>query len=171
MSAFTFEKGGVDVTDLVLTPSDFGDTANGLSFWYSDVKTVTNFTTITANIAFKELTPDGANTAVDYRLQCVLQGQEDNNEWTDLVSQGSSLFQTEQALNRRLIVTEGVSDFEPAQEFFQSDALGRPTLGVTHEQAPVPDDIRLCIVLGDTQTTPPNAALTSVKVSATGTLK
>lgn len=166
MSAFTFQKDGSDVVDLVLTPQSFD--SDGI--WVSDSKSITNFAKITIDVEFEEITPDGADNTVDFRIQAVLQGQADNGKWYNLVSQNSGYFSSEQAPVKRLVFTEAVSDYEPGVEFFQSDALGRPTVATSHEQGSLPDDVRLCIILADRNSNPPNLPLTSVKLSAAGRL-
>lgn len=166
MASITFQKDGVGVVNQTITPADF---VNGV--WHSDEVTVTNDTRVTANVSYASLTPDGADVPVDYRLQAVLEGQEDTGEWIPLVRQFTPTFRSENAPLRRLIANDGPTAYDPDFGHIIPNELGNESVEVSVSDVAIPDKIRMCLVLGDTNTSPPNAGLTSVVVTMTGNVR
>lgn len=162
MANVTFQKDGVDVVDLFLTPADFD--ANGL--WHSDPVSTSNDTRVTANATFTDLTPDGSNVNVDYRLQTVLEGEEDVGVWGVLVRQLNPTFRSESAPTQRLIATTGPLNYEPGVPSVIPDALGNENILVSVEDVEIPDAIRVCVALADRNQG--NPGLTSFKLTLRG---
>lgn len=147
MANFKFEKNGVDVVDFQLTPSDF---TNGL--WHSDTKTIQNVDRMTVNATYAKLTPDGASVNVDYRLKVILEGQEADGTWSPLVNQFTAIFSSEQPPTRRLIATNKPTSYDPSNSHIIADALGNATVEVSVEDIDIPDNVRVCVELGDKDT-------------------
>lgn len=165
MASVTFSKNGVNVIGTTFTPADFtGGT------WHSDEVTTQNLDRVTVNVVYSGLTPDGKTTDVDFRLQAVLEGQEDDGSWLPLVHQFTPHFTSDNANTRRLIATSKPTSYDPDFEHGIPDALGNEAIGVTVGDVDIPDKIRMCLVLADRNSSPPKAALTSVVISMTGQL-
>jgi len=162
MASFVFQKSGVDVVDLVLTPSDFD--VNGM--WHSDSIATSNDTRVTVNVIYSELDPDGSNVNVDYRLQATLEGEEGSGVWLPLVKQLSSTFRSESALTRRLIATNTPTAYDPNVEHIIPDALGNEAIKVTAEDVEIPGSVRMCLQLADRDQGFPG--LTSFKLTLRG---
>lgn len=163
MASISFQKNGVDINNLTLTPADF---TNGM--WHSDEVTTTNDNRVTANITYGALTPDGANVAVDYRLQAILEGQESNGDWVSLCRQFTPMFRSENALVRRLIATSGPTAYDPDFAHIIPDALGNEAVEISVSDVDIPDKVRICLTLADR-----NAGgqdLTSFTVTMTGSI-
>ena len=163
MSQFKFQKDNVDVSDLVLAAADF---ANG--GWHSDEVTTQNVDRVTAMVEYKELTPDGKDNNVQYRLQAVLEGKEADGSWTPLVKQQNGLSSSENALKRKLVCSSTPMSYDPDSEHIIPNAIGQEDVAVSFEQADVPDKVRLCITLAEISYDPPLASLTSVKLTLNG---
>lgn len=162
MASFTFQENGVDVVNKTFTPADFD--ANGM--WHSDDFVINSETRVTANITYSSLTPDGSATTVDYRLQAVLEGQEDSGDWLPLVRQFNSHYKSENASVRRLIATSGPTAYDPDFGHIIPDALGNEAVEVTVADVDIPGKVRMCLSLADTNSG--NDDLTSVVISMTG---
>ena len=161
MANFAFQKDGVDVENLILTPADF---TNGL--WHSDERTAQNVERMTVNSVYSSLTPDGSVVNVDYRLKVVLEGKEVDGTWTALVNQFSAIFSSEQALTRRLIATSRPTAYDPSNSHIIADALGNEMIEISVEDIDIPESVRICIELGNRNAG--YAALISFGVSLTG---
>lgn len=161
MANFKFEKGGSDVTNLVMTPSDF---VNGQ--WHSDEKSIQNVDRMTLSATYSDLLPDGANVNVDYRLKVTLEGKESDGTWSALVNQFSPIFSSEQAPTRRLIATNRPTSYDPNTSHIIADALGNETVEISVEDIDIPDLVRVCIELGDRNTGA--VGLTSFGISLNG---
>lgn len=162
-TSFSFQKNGSDVQDLVLTAADFVSGA-----WHSDAVSTSNDTRVVANIVYKDLNPDGSDVAVDYRLQAVLEGKDSNGTWMPLVKQFTPHFRSESADTRRLIVSDQPTGYDPAVNTIIPDALGNESIEISTANDDIPAEVRICVVLGDVNSSPPKAALTSFKLTATG---
>lgn len=164
MASVTFEKDNVDVIDKVLTPADFDANGN----WHTDSINSLNVSRVSVLAKFAELTPDGKDNTVQYRLQVSVQGKNAFGEWEILAKQLNSLYSSENAMTRKIIASESSMTYEPGQEHFIPDALGNEDIGVSYENTDVPDEIRVCISLREVQYNPPEASLTSFKLTLTG---
>lgn len=161
MAQVTFRKDNVDVLGMVLTPADF---VNGV--WETDVESAMNAKRVTVNVLYQELTPNGADVNVDYRLQAAVLGEESDGTYTPIVSQFSSAYSSEFAPTRRMIFTDGPTAYEPNTPHIISDALGKELIEISVEDAIVPEKIKVSIALADLNSG--NADLTSFKVTITG---
>ena len=164
MASVTFTKNNQSIIDVVLTPADFD--AEGM--WYTDSINTLNVDKVTATVKYADLSPDGDQTAVGYRLQAVLEGQEDDGSWDPLVSQINPLSRSDQAFLRRMVASANITNYSPGEEHFIPDALQREKIGITSEQIDIPDKVRVAISMGIRDAN--QAPLNSVKVTITGFL-